>query len=286
MTQTPRTPHPRHPLARAAPLLLAALALALPAPARAQLRPLRPLEWDAFTPGTNVFAHIGGALLEDQRASLSGTEGRLLELGDYSVSWRQGRVTLGLAGTLVRHFEPHTRFAAPASGAEPGNLPRNDAGDLTVTTAVRLSPAAWPPLVVLRFGARLPTTDHVLGLDRGEADFLGLLAVGLARGRFVGGIESGIGILGTRIPEFTQQDDWLYAARLGYRLGQLRPQLTFTGQSSPLRYRRIRGNEDLRELRLGIRAGARRWLEAEFVRGLAPFSPSSGLILAAGARWP
>ncbi len=285
MTQTPRTQCPAHPTARAAwPLLLAALAL--PTPAGAQLRPLRPLEWDAFTPGTTLFAHMGAAVLQHQRASLSGTEGRLLELGDYAISWRQGRVSLGLAGTLVRHFDPRTRFAPPANGAEPGDLPRSDAGDLTVTTAVRLTPAAWPALLALRFGARLPTTDHLLGLDRGETDFLGLLALGMARGRFTGGIESGIGILGTRIPEFTQQDDWLYAARFGYRIGHLRPQVTFTGQTSPLHYRRIRGNEDLRELRLGIRAGTRRWVEAEWVHGFIPFSPSSGLILAAGARWP
>ena len=271
---------------RTATLVGIALVLAAPAVATAQLRPLRPLDWDVFDPGTTVLARVGGSVLEGQRASLAGTRGRLLELGDYTFSWRTGRVALGLAGTLRRRFDPDSRFAEPTSGAESGDSPRSDAGDLAATTAVRLSPAAWPALVVLRFGARLPTADPAQGLDRGETDFLGLLALGAVRGRFTGGIESGIGIFGTRIPEFTQDDDWIYAARFGYRLGRVRPQAAFTGQSSPLRYRHIRGNEDLREVRLGLRVGDRRWLEAEWVRGLVRFSPSSGLLVSAGARFP
>ena len=263
-----------------------ALLLTAPVAGTAQLRPLRPLDWDVFAPGTTVLARVGGGVLDGQRASLAGTRGRLLELGDYTLAWRTGRVALGLAGTLVHRFHPESRFAEPASGAEPGDSPRSDAGDLAATTAVRLSPTAWPALVVLRFGARLPTADHVKGLDRGEADFLGLLAVGAVRGRFTGGIESGIGIFDTRIPEFTQDDDWIYAARFGYRLGRVRPQAAFTGQSSPLRYRHIRGNEDLREVRLCFRVGDRRWLEADWVRGLVRFSPSSGLLVSGGARFP
>ncbi len=267
-------------------LLAATLATMLPAAAPAQLRPPRPLDWDAFAPGNSLEAQLGGALLQRQRASLAGTEGRLLEAGDYDVTWRTGPVALGVAGTLLRRLDGQTRFAEPASGAAGGLAPRSDAGDLTVTTAVRLTPAAWPALVVLRFGARLPTADHVRGLDRGETDFLGLLGVGTTRGRLIGGLESGIGILGTRIPEFAQQDDWIYTARLGYRLGAFRPQATFTGQTSPLHYRRIRGDEDLREFRLGLRAGHARWLQLEWVRGLVPFSPRSGVSVAAGISAP
>ena len=44
----------------------------------------------------------------------------------------------------------------------------------------------------------------------------------------------------------------------------------------------VRGNEDLSELRVGVRVGRSRWVQAQFVKGLATFSPAAGLLLSAG----
>lgn len=258
------------------------VAMALATPAAAQLRPLEPLDWEVFQPARGGLARVGVGVLGGQRASLAGTEGRLLELGDFSLVARTGRVVVELGGTAARRLDERSRWADTAFGASPGLGRRSDAGDVRAGTVVRLTPAGWPALLVLRFGARLPTTSHVRGLDRGETDFLGTAGVGWQRGALLAAVESGIGILGTRVPEFEQQDDWIYAARVAYGR-RMRAEAAFTGQSSPLRYRRIRGNEDLRELRLGVRAGERHWLRAQWVHGLIPFSPHSGMLLEIGA---
>ncbi len=255
-------------------------------PARAQLRPIEPAPWEVYQPGTGLLAQLGANVLWRQRASLAGTEGRLLELGSYDLAWRTGRVALELGGSAVRIFDDRSRWADTAGGAALRFGRRVDAGELRVGTAVRLTPERWPGAAALRFGARLPTASHVTGLEREETDFLGTLALAWRRGPLLAAAEGGIGILGTRVPAFTQEDDLVYAARVAWRLGAVRPELAFTGQSSPLRYRRPRGVEALRERRLGVRAGARRWLEATWVRGLVPFSPHSGLLLSAGISLP
>jgi hypothetical protein len=70
------------------------LLLAATAPASAQLRPLEPFEWRMFEGGRTVSAQVGGGWLRDQRASLAGTEGTLLEAGNWRAFWRMGRVVL------------------------------------------------------------------------------------------------------------------------------------------------------------------------------------------------
>ncbi len=265
-------------------LCLGSLAGAIPL--AAQLRPLEPVPWEVFAPGAVTVAQLGVSVFSGQRASLAGTEGRLLELGSYAAAWRTGRVALELGGSVLRVFDDRVRWAEPAGGAALRFGRRVDAGELRVGTSVRLTPERWPGAAVLRFGARLPTASHVTGIEREETDFLGTLALAWRRARLEASAEAGIGILGTRVPGFTQEDDLVYAAHVAYRLGALRPDATFTGQSSPLRYRRPRGVEDLRELRLGIRAGRARWLDAHWVVGLVPFSPRSGLLLSAGMSLP
>ncbi len=267
-------------------LLAAAAALAGAGGAAAQLRPLEPVPWEVFDPGVTAVAGLGANVFRGQRASLAGTEGRLLELGSYTAAWRTGRVALELGGSALRVFDDRSRWADPAGGAAARFGRRVDAGELRLGTAVRLTPGRWPGAALLRFGARLPTASHVTGLEREETDFLGTLALAWRRTRLQATAEAGIGILGTRVPEFTQEDDLVYAARVAYQLGGFRPEATFAGQSSPLRFRRPRGVEDLRELRLGVRAGRRRWLEVQWVHGLVPFSPASGLLLSAGAAFP
>lgn len=257
-----------------------------PARADAQLRPVRPLEWTVFDPGYHAAFRVGASLLQHQRASLAGTQGRLLEIGDFSAVIRTGRVALELSGTAARIFEDQSRWSDTAGGARPSFGRRSDVGDLTVTSAVRLNPVTWPARVVIRFGARLPTTNHLEGLDRGEADFIGTLGVALERGCLSGAAEGGIGIFGTRTPEFEQEDDLVYAGRLACDLGPVQPVAEFLGQSSPLRYRHPRGNEDLRELRLGLRAGHHHWIQAQWVHGFVPFSPRTGLLISAGILLP
>jgi len=273
------------PATRATRAILGALGLtaALAARGEAQLRPLEPLPWEALAPGTTAMLRLGAGLLGGQRASLAGTEGRLLELGRWQAAWRTGRVAVELGGTALNLFDDRSRWADPADGAAQRFGRRVDAGELRITTLVRLTPWAWPAAAALRFGARLPTSSHARGLEREETDFLGTLGLAWARGPLGAAAEGGIGIFGTRVPEFTQEDDLVFTARAGYRIGALRPEIVFTGQSSPLRYRHPRGVEDLRELRLGARAGARRWLEVFWVRGLAPFSPKDGILVGVGA---
>jgi hypothetical protein len=59
-----------------------ALALFCATPLGAQLRPLEPLDWSAFTTAQKVHAHVRIGVHGDQRASLAGTTGSLVELGE------------------------------------------------------------------------------------------------------------------------------------------------------------------------------------------------------------
>nr|MDQ3388388.1 hypothetical protein [Gemmatimonadota bacterium] len=66
-----------------------------------------------------------------------------------------------------------------------------------------------------------------------------------------------------------------------YAAGLLTPSLTLVGQKDWIG-RAIRGNEELGELRAGVRAGRRRWVEVDAVVGFAEFSPSAGVRVSAG----
>ena len=66
----------------------------------AQLRPLDPFEWRMFEGGRAVSAPVGAGWLADQRASLAGTEGTLVEAGNFRAFWRTGRVVLEAGGTV------------------------------------------------------------------------------------------------------------------------------------------------------------------------------------------
>ncbi len=263
--------------------LAAALALLSVAPARAQLRPLDPAEWRVWE-GRTLVAGAGGGAFTRQRASLAGTEGRLLEAGNFSFSWRTGRVALEGGGTVQRFFRVEERFAAPHGGARPvesGGL--HDAGDYRIATVVRLTPENAGALAVLRFGTRLPTTDNRVGLDRDQTDFFAMLGGRMGRGALRVSAETGVSINGTRDPGFEQSDVWVYLLRVE-RAGALTPSLTLTGHEDGLPRRTIRGNEDLGEVRLGLRAGRRRWVEAALVKGYTPFSPGVGVIVQAGVE--
>jgi hypothetical protein len=268
-------------------LFAAVVALSLlPCTARAQLRPLEPFEWRMFDAGRTVSAQVGAGWLRDQRASLAGTEGTLVEAGNFRAFWRTGRVVLEAGGTVQRFFDEESRFAPAEPDVAPdedGN--RRDAGDYRVLTAVRLTRERAPVAAALRFGARLPTTDNTVGLDRDATDFFATIAGHAARGRIAVQGEAGIGIFGTRENDFEQDDLLVYALRAEYAAGAFQPMLTVLGQQVGTGHSEIRGNESLGEVRLGVRAGGRRWLLAEVVKGYTEFSPGLGVLVSAGMDW-
>lgn len=265
---------------------LAALLALLPAAtgARAQLRPLDPLEWRVWDgSGRTLVAAAGGSVLYGQRAALAGTEGRLVELGNWELAWRSGRVAVEAGGTVQRllredrAFTPPAQYVRPAPGGR-----RHDSGDYRIATVVRLTPERAPGMLMLRFGARLPTTDNTTGLDRDATDFFALLAGRVRRGALAVSGESGVSINGTREPTFEQSDVWAFSLRTEYHAGRVAPMVEVVGQMDGLPGRSIRGNEDLAELRLGARAGERRFVEVALVRGIQAFSPSGGVLVRAG----
>src|SRR5690606_7025999 len=81
--------------------LAAAAMIVFAVEAHAQLRPLDPLTWSVFAEDRTLIAQVGAAVYDGQRASLAGVEGRLAELGEFSVAWRTGRVVLEAAGTIL-----------------------------------------------------------------------------------------------------------------------------------------------------------------------------------------
>jgi hypothetical protein len=259
-------------------------AFAAVAPAAAQLRPLEPVSWRVFREDATLTAEVGGAALRGQRASLAGAEGPLWEAATFSVVWRSGRIALEAAGTGQRFFREETRFAPPYEDVEPAgdDGKRRDSGDYRISTAVRLTGEGANTAALLRFGTRLPTTDNTTGLDRDALDFFATLAGQTRRGPLSVGLEAGLGIHTTRETRFEQDDLLLYAARAEWDGGLVVPALTLVGQVHGAGHREIRGVEDLGEARLGVRVGRRRWVRVEAVKGYEAFSPSWGVVAAAG----
>lgn len=63
---------------------------------------------------------------------------------------------------------------------------------------------------------------------------------------------------------------------------RLIPSVQVLGQEVAYANRQIRGNEDLGEVRLGLRAGGPRWMRIDVVTGYEPTSPALGAILWVG----
>ncbi|MDQ3522009.1 MAG: hypothetical protein M3434_06715 [Gemmatimonadota bacterium] len=264
--------------------LLPGLFMLFPPQLNAQLRPLDPLNWWVMQPGKSVSAELGAEFLQGQRASLAGVEGELLELGKFRLVWQTGRVSLEAAGTLRRVFQDQSVFADPVEGTRASDGSRRiDSGDYRVATTVRLTPERPDLMAALRFGARLPTTDNRVGLERDQTDFFALVAGRIARGGASLAAETGVGIFGSSVQKgFEQSDVLLYALTAQYETPWLAPSVVLVGQADGLRGWTIRGNEDLRELRFGVRTTGRYWIRASLIRGLTDFSPRTGLAISAG----
>jgi hypothetical protein len=273
------------PSLRSAVVFAFAAVTAASAPADAQLRPLEPLDWSTLgVEGQSVV--VGGGAYSGQRASLAGTEGRLLELGAFRATWSLGRVALEFAGTALWLFDERSTYAPavplvlPADGSR-----RTDNGDYHVSTVVRLV-EPWPgSALALRFGVRLPTTDNLKGLDRDQTDFYSLLALRVARGPVSVAGEVGVGIYGTRDARYEQVDPLLFALTAGYGRGRVRPFLELAGHHDTRAGREHRGTEDLGEGRVGVRVGGTRWVSVSAVRGWTPSSPDFGLIVRFGTHF-
>ncbi len=267
-------------------LLVAASLVSATQSAAAQLRPLEPIPWRMFEASNIAAGEVGGSRLFNQRASLAGTSGTLTEAANFSLAWRTGRVVLEGAGTGERFFREDSRFAEPYRDVDPAtDGHRHDSGDYRISTAVRLTPDNFPVTGVVRFGTRLPTTDNTTGLDRDATDFFATVAAASTRRSLSLSAEGGIGISGTREPRFEQEDLLLYAVHGEYRHGLWTPTATLLGQVHGTAHSQIRGVENLGEARVGIRIGVRQWVRVEAIRGYCNFSPSAGMILAAGFIW-
>ena len=264
------------------PLLAAVLVMFWPLHAAAQLRPVPPMEWRVFAQ-SGVHVSVAAGAFADQRVSLAGVRGDLIELGDVRIAVVSGRFMIDVAGTPQR-FLRDEQFVEPATGgaqAMSADRSRHDAGDYRVTTAIALNDVTDGSFETLRFGTRLPTTDNKIGLERDQTDFFALLGAHRKWSRLRVGAEAGVGINGTRRPEYEQSDLLTYDVTVAYDAGSVQTALVLAGQND-LRSERTRGNEDLAELRGLLRIGARRWLQAGMVVGITEFSPRAGFVLGGG----
>jgi hypothetical protein len=251
--------------------------------ASGQLRPLDPTDFRALN-GERARVQVGVGVYYNQFASLVGTTGRLIEAGDVRASYRSGRIVIELAGTLQRFYREEKVINAPAEGVTESSQEgtRHDAGDYRVQTVLRLTGDTVGMAGILRFGTRLPTTDNRVGLERDQTDFFATLGTVFSSGKFFFGAEAGVGIHGTRLTSYEQSDVLIYAATIERRAALVSPFLSVTGQNDMHGWS-VRGNEDLGEVRAGLRVGNTRWLAATFVHGYHRSSPDSGFLISLGS---
>ena len=262
-------------------LVLGGLAI----PGGAQLRPLDPMGWSTFERPGGTFA-AGGGFYTGQRVSLAGVEGRLAELAAFQVTWAYERVAVRLGGTLFRLFDDQHVFAEPLDDTRPPDgTSRRDAGDIRVSTIVRLTGNDAKVGMAVRFGTRLPTTDNREGLGRDQADFFATFGLRFHEGPLAISLEGGAGVNGTRDPRHEQVDPILFAASFRYEAGLVSPLLELVGQHDPRSSRDRRGNENLGEVRVGALIGGDRWIKVTGARGWTPFSPEFGITVLFGTRF-
>jgi hypothetical protein len=263
--------------------MLAALALGTPSRSGAQLRPLEPMPWRVFETSNSITFDAGLGLFHDQRASLAGTRGTLLELGNFVGGWRSGRMAIEIAGTVHRRFEDRERYADPHPAVSDEGPRRTDSGDYSIGTIVRLTPEDPRGLLALRFGTRLPNSNDRTGVDRDRTDFYALLGGRLRHRQLRVSGEAGVGVFGTHDLRYEQADPLLYSLATEYSLGPATLHGSYLGHRSGFSGWVQRGSESRSEARLGAGIGQRHRLQLLYVHGLAEHSPSRGWLLSVGA---
>lgn len=262
-------------------LLLAAFA-SFAVDAAAQLRPLPPVDWRALD-ATHGAAYLGVSGFTQQPVSLVGQQGRLLQWGMVGAAYKTGRVMLSFEGSIVRVFVAGERFADPSPLVESVDLARRtDSGDYVINTHLLLTSGLGDRDALIRFGVRLPTTDHRVGLERDQTDFFATLAGRQGVGRLFLDGELGFGIHGVAGPRHNQTDPILFGLRAAYHLDRVEASFRLGGQYDTREHGPPRGNEHLAELTWGIRTTGVTWASLELIRGLALFSPSWGASLRVG----
>src|SRR5690606_34168583 len=118
---------------------------------------------------------------------------------------------------------------------------------------------------------------------RDQTDFFAILGGRLDRGPLRAIAEAGVGIHGTREPQFEQSDVLVYVLGIGLPNARAAPHLFIVGHADGLRGRNVRGNEELAEARFRLRSGGEFWLQSELVTGLATFSPAWGVRISIGS---
>ncbi len=254
----------------------------------AQMRPLDPIEWEAFSaPGGR--ASLGLAVLSGQRAALLGSKGRLLDLGMVSAAFRVDRVVITVLGSARRAFDQQERYSEPAEGVRPGDDDRSDAGTVTIATTVALGvPAGGDPGTAswaARFGVRLPTTDDREGLERDETDVFASVGGRHRTDAWELAGELGASIFGVHGNRFAQTDPYQYAAAVRMLGRRARPYAHVTGHVDTRTHGPPRGNDNLSEVRVGAEIGGRRWIDAAAILGLSRHSPAWGVRVRAGIVW-
>jgi hypothetical protein len=245
----------------------------------AQIRPLDPSPWRVFEHDNNFLLDAGAGMLYGQRASLAGTQGRLEEIGLYDIAWRNGRIALHASGTALWRLKDEEVFRAPHPDV---GVERDDPGAVVVESLARLSPDGAPVLWLLRFGTRLPVTSLVSGLERDETDFFALLGIH-TRGDLWVAAEAGTSINGRVRPSRGQTDVFVFNAGAGYRGARIpvESEVWIVGHDN-LHDTEYRANEDLRELRAGVRTRGKYWVGVHWIHGLGDYSPSNGFRIMTG----
>ncbi|MQA90734.1 MAG: hypothetical protein GEU90_10925, partial [Gemmatimonas sp.] len=223
---------PSRPVVRKALIEAVFLLLATAYPTAGQLRPYDPFDWSVFDADDRVDVEFGSAILWNQRASLAGTEGLLVEAGTIEAVMRTANVALEVSGTIRRFFADHESFAEPLSDTRPPNGDhRADFGDFRVATTIGLGSPDRPTAAALRFGTRLPTTDNRIGLERDRIDFFALLLGRTDQAPLRTTAAFGVGVHGTRSSDFEQSDVLIYQVGLEWTRDPVRLYLDLVGHA-------------------------------------------------------
>ena len=202
-------------------ILAALCAIAMPAAAAAQQRPLVTEDPEVVGQG-QVLLELGVDQLWEQKYPASGLEGTLLRVPTFSVSIGLGIAELQIDGAAFQRLQIKERVDAPLDdmleidGDQTGSI-----DDFVIGTKIRqMSEAPGRPALAVRFATKLPNASNENGLGLDTTDFYAsvLLAKTIQSMRIVG--NAGVGILGDATRGDAQNDVVTYGLSLARALTQ------------------------------------------------------------------